>query len=133
MCVPIESRNATTNNILVKVTVPRRTGRKRKRGTQEPFQDDIDAGNMNGSARQEPRSQRIHPSQLLRILEENSEKYSIEVIGKIQHTQRFRGNFDLMLGNSYADSSLRPCRLPTVYQPYKLPSSVQRDCTNWPW
>ncbi|POS87149.1 hypothetical protein EPUL_000546 [Erysiphe pulchra] len=37
MCVPILSRNTATNNILLKITVPKRTGRKRKRGSQGPY------------------------------------------------------------------------------------------------
>jgi len=37
---PIVSIPKTTNNILMQVTVPRRTGRKRKRGTSGPFIED---------------------------------------------------------------------------------------------
>jgi general transcription factor 3C polypeptide 5 (transcription factor C subunit 1) len=35
---PLTSHNAATHNVIVKVTVPKRTGRKRKRGTDAPFE-----------------------------------------------------------------------------------------------
>src|SRR3954454_8301226 len=37
---PLLSINATTNNILLKITVPKCTGRKRKRGSELPFTDE---------------------------------------------------------------------------------------------
>lgn len=35
---PLTSHNAASHNVIVKVTVPKRTGRKRKRGTDAPFE-----------------------------------------------------------------------------------------------
>jgi general transcription factor 3C polypeptide 5 (transcription factor C subunit 1) len=91
MCVPITSHNAMTDNVLVKVTVPKRTGRKRRRGTQDPFQSDNSAGDSHELERYESEGRRITPSRLLRTLKENPWRYTISAVGKIQHTQRFRG------------------------------------------
>ena len=35
---PLTSHNAASHNVIIKVTVPSRTGRKRKRGTDAPFE-----------------------------------------------------------------------------------------------
>jgi general transcription factor 3C polypeptide 5 (transcription factor C subunit 1) len=93
MCAPIVSHNATTNNLLIRITAPKRTGRKRKRGSQEPFHDSNDDGNTDRLILDGAEGQMTHasPSRILRTLQENSKKYSVEVVGKITHTQRFRG------------------------------------------
>jgi hypothetical protein len=36
-CAPLLSHNTATNNILLKLTVPKKTGRKRKRGSNDPW------------------------------------------------------------------------------------------------
>jgi hypothetical protein len=113
MCAPIASHNAATNNLLIKVTVPKRTGRKRKRGSQDVFQDGSHdpAHSQNGNVR-------IHPTELLQMLKDNSERYSIDVVGKINHTQRFRGILAYLSAHFQPDIvPFRPCRLPTIYQP----------------
>lgn len=95
MSVPILSHNSSTNNILLKITVPKRTGRKRKRGSQEPY-----SGDTRSTSQSEPASQsdglRSHsrmdnPRELLRTLKDNPENYSVEAVGDIDRTHRFRG------------------------------------------
>ena len=99
MCVPILSHNSQTNNLLLKITVPKRTGRKRKRGSQDPYTDSLveyptipEVGKH--SARQDnlrSQARRDNPAELLRTLKDNADRYSVEVVGEIGQTHRFRG------------------------------------------
>ena len=36
-CAPILSQSTSTQNVVLKITVPKRTGRRRKKGSQDPF------------------------------------------------------------------------------------------------
>lgn len=98
LCTPILSHNSPTNNILLKVTVPKRTGRKRKRGSQEPYSGDpvppTATGQENSTA--PPPYLRSHsrldnPLELLRTLKDNVGKYEVEAVAEIDRTHRFRG------------------------------------------
>lgn len=88
MCNPILSKNVGTNNILLQVTVPKRTGRKRKRGSLEPYRDAV--GN-------EPKapdgmiSTAEGAQYLLHSTSANVGKYRIRPVGLIEQTHRFRG------------------------------------------
>ncbi|KAK8032432.1 hypothetical protein PG990_002166 [Apiospora arundinis] len=93
---PITSHGAATNNVLLKITVPRRTGRRRKRGTNQPFVDD-DSRNRNAAdPAQQVRSvsRQDNPKVLLRKLQDNADKYHVEAVGSIKVTHRFRGLAD---------------------------------------
>ncbi|UKZ70601.1 uncharacterized protein TrAtP1_011576 [Trichoderma atroviride] len=97
-CPPIMSHNARSHNVVLKVTVPKRTGRKRKRGTNEPWQGDVDFQGIDPSA---PASENVRsigrhddPRLLRRKLEDNVGKYHVEAAGLIKHTHRFRGLAD---------------------------------------
>ncbi|KAL6902449.1 RNA polymerase III transcription factor IIIC subunit domain-containing protein [Trichoderma evansii] len=97
-CPPIMSHNARSHNIVLKVTVPKRTGRKRKRGTNEPWQGDVEFQGIDPSA---PASDNVlsigrhdDPRLLRRKLEDNVGKYHVEAAGLIKHTHRFRGLAD---------------------------------------
>src|SRR3954471_17648760 len=97
MCAPILSRNTGTDNILLKITVPKRTGRKRKRGSQDPFSGPsmLDNGYRSQSVRPEDirsQSRRDDPVEFQRALKDNIGKYSIEAVATINQTHRFRGN-----------------------------------------
>lgn len=92
------SHNARSHNIVLKVTVPKRTGRKRKRGTNEPWQGDVEFQGIDPSA---PASENVcsigrhdDPRLLRRKLEDNVGKYHVEAAGLIKHTHRFRGLAD---------------------------------------
>jgi general transcription factor 3C polypeptide 5 (transcription factor C subunit 1) len=99
MCVPILSHNSQTNNLLLKITVPKRTGRKRKLGSQDPYMDaivgDPAAGeDGNGPPRSDnlrSQARRDNPVELLRILKDNVSKYTVEAVAEIGQTHRFRG------------------------------------------
>lgn len=100
------------NNVLLKITVPKRTGRKRKRGSQEPYQmHEGDATNAKsvetshatrfGSDENEhpgeersadrPQGLDLDAKGLLRRLRDNVGKYQVEAVGKIERTNVFRG------------------------------------------
>lgn len=80
MCRPVRSTNTVSNNVVLKVTVPKRTGRKRKRGSDEPFTQDAS----------EPQQRRT-AQQLLRSLQDNVGRYQVEPVGMVNRTHVFRG------------------------------------------
>jgi general transcription factor 3C polypeptide 5 (transcription factor C subunit 1) len=92
------SHNAKSHNVVLKVTVPKRTGRKRKRGTDGPWEGDVEVPD----AETEPspkeqvcsRSRLDDPLVLRRKLQDNADSYQVEAVGLIKHTHRFRGLAD---------------------------------------
>lgn len=95
------SHNAASHNIVLKVTVPKRTGRRRKKGSKGPWQGDMDMSNSsaatdNGSRQGQVRSvaRFDEPKVLRRKLEDNVGKYEVESVGIIKHTHRFRALAD---------------------------------------
>ncbi|KAF2483380.1 RNA polymerase III transcription factor IIIC subunit-domain-containing protein [Neohortaea acidophila] len=76
----ISSTPLSSQNVLVKITVPKRTGRKRKRGSDEPFE----ASSLPVS---------IHSGRtvadLLQTMRDNPENHVVEPIGMIHETHRF--------------------------------------------
>ncbi|KAM5381093.1 hypothetical protein ACJZ2D_003009 [Fusarium nematophilum] len=97
-CKPVMSHNARSHNVVLKVTVPKRTGRKRKRGTDEPWEGDVEL--TDAEAHPTPREEvesyarRDDPKVLRRTLEDNVNKYQVEAVGVIKNTHRFRGLAD---------------------------------------
>lgn len=98
MCVPILSHNSPTNNVLLQITVPRRTGRKRKRGSQDPYAHAEDTLSSHSSSHLDLQNQRIrslgrgdHPAELRRSLLDNVGKYKVEAVAEIKQTHRYRG------------------------------------------
>jgi general transcription factor 3C polypeptide 5 (transcription factor C subunit 1) len=85
MARPLQSISTASNNILLRVTVPKRTGRKRKRGSNEPFKDDPDL------VRQEDGPPRPTARDFLRSLRDNVGKYQVEPVGLVERTHVFRG------------------------------------------
>ena len=96
MCAPILSHNSPTTNILLKVTVPKHT-RKRKRGSQDPYSEvrpsllptGIGGPTQNGNLCSHSRNDGA--AQLLRSLRDNADKYQVEAVAEIERTHRFRG------------------------------------------
>jgi general transcription factor 3C polypeptide 5 (transcription factor C subunit 1) len=83
MSRPVQSLSTGTNNILLKVTVPKWTGRKRKRGTNGPFvMDESESGSAGPDRR--PASTR------LRSLQDNVGRYTVEPVGRVERTHTFR-------------------------------------------
>ncbi|KAJ6034354.1 uncharacterized protein N7446_009103 [Penicillium canescens] len=89
MARPLQSTSSASNNVLVKVTVPKRTGRKRKKGSDEPFMDAPESEDT------EPRPRRS-AKDLMRSLSDNQSAYHVEPVGKIQRTHVFRGMPDFV-------------------------------------
>lgn len=98
MARPLQSISSPSNNVLLKVTVPKRTGRKRKRGSDEPFtgpmmssDSDADAdADADVDAETEP-LQRRSARDLMRSLQDNASNYQIEAVGRVERTHVFRG------------------------------------------
>ncbi|KAI0472120.1 hypothetical protein GGR56DRAFT_107301 [Xylariaceae sp. FL0804] len=105
---PIVSHQASTNNILLKITVPKRTGRKRKRGSNESFSSDLDGGlgfsQINGPGQSKVGSvdRQDQPKSLLRKLQDNAGRYEVEAVGMIRDSHRFRGLADFQFANTEA-------------------------------
>ena len=93
---PLTSHNAATRNVVVKITVPKRTGRKRKRGSDGPFEGTVHLSN-GGEITSHPQgdicshSRLDEPRLLRRKLSDNVGKYTVEPIGVIKNTHRYRG------------------------------------------
>lgn len=92
------SHYASSHNVVFKVTVPRRTGRKRKRGSDGPWVGEVDeiTPNEGGSPSSTLRSQAKldEPKILRRKMQDNVDRYRAEVVGVIKHTHRYRGMVD---------------------------------------
>lgn len=84
MSRPSQSSNSQTNNVLLKVTVPRRTGRRRKRGVEEPFTEMHPSSGDHGWPRRSAKD-------LRRSLRDNVERYQLEPVGMVNRTHVFRG------------------------------------------
>ncbi|KAF2171083.1 hypothetical protein M409DRAFT_51304 [Zasmidium cellare ATCC 36951] len=87
----IPSTGVETRNVLVKVTVPKRTGRKRKRGSDEPYAV---------PDRPEQQDNSITAPRLIRRLRDNEANYSITPVGMLRETHRFRMLPDFQLRNT---------------------------------
>ncbi|KAJ5621022.1 hypothetical protein N7510_005006 [Penicillium lagena] len=92
MARPIQSTSSASNNILLKVTVPKRTGRKRKKGSDEPFAD----AEPNGAADENELPRRRSARDLLRSLRDNVSSYDVQPVGRIERTHVFRGMPDFV-------------------------------------
>lgn len=100
------SHNARTHNVVLKVTVPKRTGRKRKRGSDGPWQGDVEipdvAAASEGKEQVASVGRQDEPKVLRKKLADNVGKYEVEAVGVVRHTHRFRG-----LADFYWDMSKR--------------------------
>lgn len=87
----IPSKGIETKNVLIRVTVPKRTGRKRKRGSDEPYHE---------PAQPEHQPASITAPELLQRLRDNEGRYGIEAVGMLRETHRFRTLPDFQLRNA---------------------------------
>ncbi|KAL2821850.1 RNA polymerase III transcription factor IIIC subunit-domain-containing protein [Aspergillus cavernicola] len=115
MSRPLQSISSPSNNILLKVTVPKRTGRKRKGGSNEPFTDDPALTDPSGG----PARPTAH--QLLGSLRDNVGKYKVEPVGLVERTHVFRGMPDFVFSttNSPFINRFREHILPFEFQKMK--------------
>lgn len=84
------SRALETNDLLLKITLPKRTGRKRKRGSSGQYEFEGAASADEPDENTKP--YKIKASDLLDRLINASEKISVVINGYVQETYRFRGN-----------------------------------------
>ncbi|KJZ80427.1 hypothetical protein HIM_00277 [Hirsutella minnesotensis 3608] len=121
-CPSIMSHNARSHNVVLKITVPKRTGRKRKRGTDDPWQGDVEAGDASAkpSAGEVQSIARLdEPKVLRRKMADNADRYEIEAVGIIKHTHRFRGLADFHWDMSKSSLAQR-------YVEQVLPGDIQQ-------
>ncbi|KYK57272.1 Transcription factor IIIC, subunit 5 [Drechmeria coniospora] len=119
-CPPVMSHNASSHNVVLKVVVPKRTGRRRKRGSHGPWQGDVDVADASAAPQQVCSVGRLdQPKVLRRKLADNVDEYRVEAVGVIKHTHRFRG-----LADFYWDMSRSP--FAQKYANQVLPGDVQQ-------
>ena len=115
MSQPISSGNVRTNDVLVHITVPMRTGRKRKRGSHAPYEQ-YQLGSKTAQRRLDqtegcPEAVRagepINATDLLRRLEDSHNRYQVKLVGIIDRTHRFRGKEALIRSFVGADETNR--------------------------
>lgn len=85
----LTSTGVETRNVLIKLTLPKRTGRKRKRGSDDSFEQ------HDSSVELAPTS--ITAPDLLRRIRDNESDYVIEPIGMVRETHRFRSLPDFQI------------------------------------
>ena len=109
---PIVSINAHSNNVLLKITVPKRTGRKRKRGSIEPFTQDRCAESCSN-----PKA----ATYLLQSLQDNPMAYEVEGAGTIRTTHLWRAMPDFVYSTSFSPflNDMRSKILPMSYPDLK--------------
>ncbi|QIX01777.1 hypothetical protein AMS68_007294 [Peltaster fructicola] len=76
----LTSTGVDTRNVLLKITLPKRTGRKRKRGSDLPWEESTTASVTTS----------ITAPELLKRLKDNEDKYVLETVSLVQETHRFR-------------------------------------------
>ncbi|KAH6649005.1 RNA polymerase III transcription factor IIIC subunit-domain-containing protein [Truncatella angustata] len=98
---PIMSHNAASNNVVLKITVPRRTGRKRKRGSNEPFAGDIiPPTDDEPTERVSSTGREDHPKLILRKLQDTAGRYQAEAVGLVRDTHRYHSLADFQFSSS---------------------------------
>ncbi|EGE05386.1 RNA polymerase III transcription factor subunit [Trichophyton equinum CBS 127.97] len=114
MSRPIRSTSKQTNNILLKVTVPRRTGRRRKRGSQDPFVDSHEDREATPLSQLDARG-------LLQRLQEDAGRYQVDIVGQVNRTHVFRGlpDFAYSTTSSPFIRKFRETILPFEYEKLK--------------
>lgn len=116
---PLKSTSSASSNVLLQVTVPKKTGRKRKRGSNEPFQN----------APVETKSEAVpRPTakEMMRSLRDNESNYQIKPVGRVERTHVFRGMPDFVYStmNSPFMNKFRDKILPyDCMSSFKFPSS----------
>ena len=93
MSKPLKSVNVRTNNVLLKVTVPKRTGLKRKRGSQGPYYESLEEDGSASQSVLQPAPLVKASQYLLRSMRDCPKDYQVQPVGTISNTHRFRGSF----------------------------------------
>lgn len=100
MARPITSSSVVSNNVLLKVTVPKKTGRRRKKGSDEPFTEP--------PPEEAPeRPWRRTTQDIQRALQDNPSKYKVEPVGKVERTHLFRSMPDYVYSTTNSEFTER--------------------------
>ncbi|KAL8798957.1 MAG: hypothetical protein Q9182_006255 [Xanthomendoza sp. 2 TL-2023] len=83
---PIASFNSKTSNVLLKITFPKRTGRKRKKGSDDAWQPVPEVHSSKSVLLSDPQDAR----DLLQNMQDNPNRYVVEPVGMVEQTHRFR-------------------------------------------
>jgi len=94
MSKPLLSTNVSTNNVVLKITVPKRTSLKRRKGSQGPFHEVFEdsIGSNAGTKRRKQGSVTKDTQYLIRTMRDNPASYQVRATGTIGRTHRFRGD-----------------------------------------
>ncbi|ERS99045.1 hypothetical protein HMPREF1624_04240 [Sporothrix schenckii ATCC 58251] len=93
----LSSHCAATHNVVLAVHVPKRTGMRRKRGTDNAWELDPEAARGSPASHGHPPGDRMgdrDARQLRRKLQETAGLYRTDVVGVVKHTHRYRGLVD---------------------------------------
>jgi general transcription factor 3C polypeptide 5 (transcription factor C subunit 1) len=85
------SKELAVQNVCLRVTIPKRTGRKRKRASNDAF--DYHASEQDSSTA----PPLLTANQLLRRLNDNVDTYTVQPVAPIKQTHRFRALPDFQL------------------------------------
>ncbi|KAH7079589.1 RNA polymerase III transcription factor IIIC subunit-domain-containing protein [Paraphoma chrysanthemicola] len=112
------STAVTTNNLLLKVTVPKRTGRKRKRGSNGPF---VAAEANDASTTGALKHNYVDAAAIYRSLQDNESTYKVALAGILDETHRFRTMPDLQYAAARNDTmvDIRDHIMPMRYSELK--------------
>lgn len=97
MARPLQSTTTQTNNVLLKVTVPKWTGRRRKRGSNGPWEEDPA---FRARREQDGVLERRDARMRMRSLRDNVGRYTIEPVGRVERTHVFRTLPDYVFSSS---------------------------------
>lgn len=123
---PLISTSSPSNNVLLKITVPKRTGRKRKRGSDEPFEEE----SQNEKGGIENTTDRRDTRYLLQSLRDNLDLYEVEAIGSIERSHVFRGELTLFGAEQAKVLTIqRDARLRLLDHTEPIHEAVQRENT----
>jgi general transcription factor 3C polypeptide 5 (transcription factor C subunit 1) len=84
-------------NVLLRVTVTKRTGRKRKRGSDHPFEFHGDRDEISENDAEHATTIPMTAEQLRRRLVDNMDTYTTQPVATIKQTHRFRALPDFQL------------------------------------
>jgi general transcription factor 3C polypeptide 5 (transcription factor C subunit 1) len=79
----VASTQLATENILLKISVPKRTGRKRKRGSDDPFE-------LHESSSSPKTTYGREAEDVLKLLEDNKDQYIVNIPGRLPENHQFR-------------------------------------------
>ena len=102
MSVPIDSGSVTTDDLLLRIEVPKVIGRKRKRNpvsSSGPSQEDSNVPSIMQPDSEKDRPMPSGAELLLQNMQDNADRTKIDVIGHVNRTHRFRSMFARQRGS----------------------------------